>query len=486
METFGYAQFTIRLATALAALAIAAPVAEPFASGIEEAQAAYSADEIIVRARPGVSTVRLRDGLAVRGLSLGARIPHTRLFAVRTNPRSPAAAIRSLAQSALVAGATPNYIRRASAVPNDPYFASGEPYLTTIRMPQAWNLSHGSSAVIIAVVDTGVTPVADLAGQLLAGHNFVQDDEGLPDDYRVPDENDAHDNSLIGHGTLVAGIAAATTNNALGIAGVAWDASVLPVKVLNSHGAGTDLQIAAGIVWAVDHGANIVNLSLRGFAPGTALCDTVSYATSKGALVVAAAGNDGTGAPIYPAACPGAVAVSATDTNGDFASFSSYGPWVSLAAPGIQITSTRNNNLFGAESGTSLAAPIVAGVAALLSAQHPDWSPAQIALQLEQTAQDRGPVGVDPYYGHGLLDAYRALGGPAQSAVPARRDSFEPNDAPTQATSLPASARGTIAPEGDVDWYAVRVRAPGALAVQVDGPPFEPHVGPNFTPGLKI
>ncbi len=382
--------------------------------------------------------------------------------------------------------AMPNYVRRASAVPNDPYFALGEPYLRTIRMPQAWDLSHGSMSVTIAIVDTGVTAVADLSGQLLPGHNFVQDDESLPDDYRVPDENDASDSSGRGHGTLVAGIAAATTNNALGIAGVAWNTSVLPVKVLNSHGAGTDLQIAAGIVWAVDHGASIVNLSLRGFAPGTALCDTVSYATSKGALVVAAAGNDGTGAPIFPAACPGVLAVSATDTNGDFASFSSYGPWVSIAAPGIQITSTRADDGFGTGRGTSLAAPIVAGVAALLRVQHPDWSPAQVAWQLKQTAQDRGPVGVDPYYGHGLLDPYRALGGRARSAVPPSRDSLEPNDAPIQATLLSASTRGTIAPEGDVDWYAVQARAPGALTFEVDGPPYDARRGPNFNPVLKL
>lgn len=409
-----------------------------------------------------------------------------RLYAVRTNGRSPATAIRSLAHAALVAMAMPNYVRRASAVPNDPYFALGEPYLRTIRMPQAWDLSHGSMSVTIAIVDTGVTAVADLSGQLLPGHNFVQDDESLPDDYRVPDENDASDSSGRGHGTLVAGIAAATTNNALGIAGVAWNTSVLPVKVLNSHGAGTDLQIAAGIVWAVDHGASIVNLSLRGFAPGTALCDTVSYATSKGALVVAAAGNDGTGAPIFPAACPGVLAVSATDTNGDFASFSSYGPWVSIAAPGIQITSTRADDGFGTGRGTSLAAPIVAGVAALLRVQHPDWSPAQVAWQLKQTAQDRGPVGVDPYYGHGLLDPYRALGGRARSAVPPSRDSLEPNDAPIQATLLSASTRGTIAPEGDVDWYAVQARAPGALTFEVDGPPYDARRGPNFNPVLKL
>jgi len=198
---------------------------------------------------------------------------------------------------------------------------------------------------------------------------------------------------------LVAGIAAATTNNAVGIAGVAWDASVLPVKVLNSHGVGDDFQVAAGIVWAVDHGASIVNLSLGGPAESAGLCDAVDYASSMRVLVVVAAGNGHTGEPQYPAACPGAVAVSATDTNGDFASFSNYGPWVSLAAPGIQITSTRSNELYGAESGTSLAAPIVTGVAALLRAEHPDWNPTQIASHLEQTAQDQAPLASTPTTG---------------------------------------------------------------------------------------
>ena len=195
---------------------------------------------------------------------------------------------------------------------------------------------------------------------------------------------------------------------------------MLPVKVLNYYGPGDDFLIGKGIVWAADHGADIINLSLGGAAESGGLCEAVEYATSKGALVVAAAGNGEDRAAMYPAACPGAVAVTATDANGDFTYFSNYGRWVDLAAPGVQITSTRNDGGYLAEDGTSFAAPIVSGVAALVRAQHPGWSPGQIEARLAETAQDRGPAGHDSFYGHGLLDAYAALGGPPQApATPA-------------------------------------------------------------------
>jgi len=215
------------------------------------ARAAYSAHDIVVRAQAGVMTPRLRDRVSARGLSLGERIPHTRLFVVRTNGRSPSEAITALAHEAAVAAATPDYVRRAFETPNDPYFESSEPYFSTIRMPQAWDVSHGSRRVTVAIVDTGVAPVGDLTSQLLPGRNIVADN------------TDARDDSTVSHGTLVAGIAAATTNNGIGIAGVGWDVSVLPVKVLNAQGAGTDFQVATGITWAVDHGASRQPLARR-------------------------------------------------------------------------------------------------------------------------------------------------------------------------------------------------------------------------------
>src|SRR5215212_4525457 len=181
--------------------------------------------------------------------------------------------------------AGPNYVRRAFDVPNDPYFESAESYFGTVRLPQAWDLSHGSNGIVIAVVDTGVTSVGDLSTQVLPGRNVVGNNA------------DARDDSTISHGTLVAGVAAATTDNGIGIAGAAWNATVLPVKVLDSRGLGTDLQVADGIVWAVDHGAKVVNLSLGGPGEGPTLCNAVSYAVAHGAVVVASAGNQARNSP---------------------------------------------------------------------------------------------------------------------------------------------------------------------------------------------
>jgi subtilisin family serine protease len=436
---------------------------------------AYAADSILVRARPDVDASQLRSDLAAQGLAVVRHIPHTDLFAVQTHGRSPAAAIRSLAGERHVAAAMPNYIRQAFDVPNDPYFESSEGYLATVRLPQAWDVIHGSPGVIIAVVDTGVTAVADLSTQVLQGRSFVAGSA------------DARDNSTIGHGTLVAGVAAATTNNGIGIAGAAWNTSVLPVKVLDARGLGEDSQIAAGVAWAVDEGARVVNLSLGGPAAGQALCDAVSYANSRGALVIAAAGNGAASTPNYPAACPGAVAVSATDANGDFAYFSSFGASVSLAAPGVAILSTRGDNTYGTESGTSFSAPMVSAVAALVLGQHPDWSPSQVAAQLMDTAQDRGVSGVDPYYGHGLLDAYAALGGPGREAgTPPRGDVLEPNDTEANARPLLGPMTATISPEGDVDWYLANIRWPCIVSFSVEGGPVDPHLGPNFRPAVQL
>jgi subtilisin family serine protease len=188
---------------------------------------------------------------------------------------------------------------------------------------------------------------------------------------------------------------------------------VLPVKVLDARGVGDGLQVVSGIVWAVDHGARSSTCRSAGRARSS-LCDAVATPISRCARR-RAAGQQRHTTPNYPAACPGAVAVSATDTNGDFAYFSSYGTWVSLAAPGVAIVLDPRDNSYGSVSGTSFSAPIVSAVAALVLAQHPDWSPSRVATQLETRRRTAACSGVDPYYGHGLLDAYAALGGRLQA-----------------------------------------------------------------------
>ena len=237
-----------------------------------------------------------------------------------------------------------------------------------------------------------------------------------PDGY-IPAGN-ANVTDDFGHGTHVAGIAAAATNNGIGIAGISWGARVMPVKVLDQYGNGWYSDIADGIVYAADNGAKIINLSLGGAAASQTLCQAAAYAQQKGALLVAAAGNAGA-AVLYPAACDGVLAVAATDRSDQRASFSNYGPEVDLAAPGVDIYSTWPwLDGYFTKSGTSMAAPHVSGVAALVWSRWPEWTNMAVSRRITETAVDVDAAGWDPYTGWGRLDAAAAL---APSGDPARR-----------------------------------------------------------------
>ena len=306
-------------------------------------------------------------------------------------------------------------------------------------MPTAWSRSTGSTSQVVAVVDTGVNAAhPDLTGRVLAGHDFVNNDTNAADDN--------------GHGTMVAGIAAADTNNGVGIAGVAWTARILPVKVLDSTGEGLDSTIAEGVRWAADNGATVINLSLGGPGSSAVLHDAVTYAVGKRIPVVAAAGNTGDGTPQYPAADAAVIAVAAEAPDGGIASFSSFGDWVDVAAPGVGITSTYlGTSYVTGGAGTSFASPIVAGVAALVRTQHPAWTPTQIAARIEGSATDIGPPGVDPYDGHGLVDAGAAVGAPHTARFGGEFDDAE-TDTPSSARTLDTTTQYRTGP-GDVDWF---------------------------------
>jgi subtilisin family serine protease len=246
--------------------------------------------------------------------------------------------------------------------------------------------------------------------------NGADDDgDGYVDDWRgwdfVNGDNDPQDD--YGHGTHVSGIAAAASDNGIGIAGMAWGARIMPLKILDSGGNGSDSDVAAAMVWATDHGAQIINLSLGGDAPAAVMEAAVNYAYGHGVTVVAAAGNTGKPGVVYPAAYPNAIAVAATNSNDNHASFSSYGAEVDLAAPGVGIYSTywtrTGGSTYTSLSGTSMAAPHVAGVAALLASLPQFNTPDKIRLALEATALDLGPVCRDPYYGIGLVQAFDAV-----------------------------------------------------------------------------
>jgi thermitase len=228
-----------------------------------------------------------------------------------------------------------------------------------IDAPFAWAQTTGSAATRVAVLDTGIDlDHPDLAPSVVTSANFTDS----------PTADDRH-----GHGTHVAGVAAATGDNEEGVAGVAFNASLMNVKVLADSGAGSCATTAEGLVWAVDHRADVANLSLGGATSCSAQEAAIGYAVARGVLVTAAAGNGGGDAPLFPAAHPGVLAVAATDRSDLRAGFSNHGPWVDLAAPGVGILSTLPNHPsryavrdYGYMSGTSQAAPMVAGAAALL------------------------------------------------------------------------------------------------------------------------
>lgn len=314
-----------------------------------------------------------------------------------TGPQAAQAAVAAAQQTPDVVAVAMDQRRTISDLPesNDPGRAD-QWALTTLAAESTWAHSRGAG-VIVAVVDTGVSDQPDLAGQLLSGTDFV-----------TGSGNGTADGE--GHGTHVAGIIAAVANNHIGIAGIAPGVKILPVRVLDSTGSGSDSDVASGIVYAADHNANIINLSLGGPDQSSVLAAAVTYAQSKNVLVVAAAGNEAQSgdAPSYPAALPGVLAVAATDENNQVAYFSNTGSYVQVAAPGVDIWSTVPGG-YEEMSGTSMASPYAAGVAALVKSADPALTATQVAADVTATATDLGPKGRDNSYGAGLVNPFTAV-----------------------------------------------------------------------------
>ena len=297
--------------------------------------------------------------------------------------------------------AEPDFVAHAFFEPNDPGFESQWGAII-IQTPEAWDITTASPDVRIAVCDTGIDQNhADLMGKIVANKNFTSS-RSIDDKF--------------GHGTHVAGIAAAGSNNARGVAGVGFSSSLMNVKVHGDNGSGYYSWVAKGITWAADNGAKVINLSLGGPAGSGTLQKAINYAWDKGCVIVAAAGNDGNGNPSYPAYYDHCIAVAATDPNDSKATFSNHGFWVDVAAPGVDIYSTLPNHKnqmgprnYGTLSGTSMAAPHVAGVAALVWATEHGTNNSAVRVRIETTGDDlEGILGND---GMGRVNAYRAVGG---------------------------------------------------------------------------
>ncbi|MFC7528487.1 S8 family serine peptidase [Actinoplanes sp. GCM10030250] len=326
----------------------------------------------------GVNSLR---GAGVNGTAsaqlakLGART----VTVPRANSTAVAAELRS---DTAVAYVEEDAVMRAAVDPNDPFYPD-QTELPQITVPQAWDTTTGSE-ITVAVVDTGVSEIGDLAGAVLDGRDLVNDDYDASDDH--------------GHGTAVSSLIAARGNNGAGIAGVCWSCKILPVKVLNSEGSGHSTTTAAGIVWAADQGAKIINASLGGYGSNTVQADAVAYAQSRGAIVVAAAGNEAVGSKHYPAAYNGVVAVGGTDTSSDwFVGYdpgsgtfygSNYGPdWVDVAAPWCTYALDLATAGYDYFCGTSAATPLVSGTLALMKSRQPGARNAALLYSLTRTAK---------------------------------------------------------------------------------------------------
>jgi len=281
---------------------------------------------------------------------------------------------------------------------NDPFL--GEQYaLEKVEAVKAWDTNQGKQTVKIAIVDTGVDlEHPDLKAKLLNGYNALEQGKPPKDDSR--------------HGTHVAGIAAAIGNNGVGVSGLAVNCSIIPVRALGSNG-GTLETVSDGLVWAANNGADVVNMSLGSYTENKTLEEAVKYALSKNVVLVATMGNNSMEKKRYPAAYPGMIAVGATDKNDKIASYSNFGPWMTVSAPGTDIFSTlptyMSPNGYGKMSGTSMAAPLVTGLAGLIRSQQNGLNPAGVAKVLQDTADDLGDQGYDKYYGAGRINAFKAV-----------------------------------------------------------------------------
>lgn len=355
---------------------------------------------LLVRFRGGLSTScqsRIARGFGGR---LGPAIPRTGVRVVSV-PRSASveAVARAFAARPEVEFAEPDLRVPPDATPNDPFYAS-EWHLGAISAPTAWDYTTGSPNVIIAILDSGVfAGHPDLTDKIVPGWNTY--------------DNTADTSDVYGHGTAVAGAAAASTHNGVGVASVAWGCRIMPMRVTDTSGYGYSSAISAALTWAADHGARVANISFK-MSTSTTVKTAAQYFASKGGVVCVSAGNDAT----FTTAAdnPYVLTVTASQSGDTLATFTSTGNNTDLAAPGVSVYTTNRSGGYSFGSGTSFSAPIVAGAAALVISVAPQLSSSEVMDVLKRSADDFGPAGWDAGWGAGRLNVGRALASLGASA----------------------------------------------------------------------
>jgi serine protease len=394
--------------------------------GAASVDAPMEPGEVMVKYREGASSAGLGALMRSVNASIEKKLPFPDMELLELKGISVDDALAKLRSSRLVESASPNYIRSINFVPDDPDFDKQWNFNDPaqggdIHMVQAWDIERGGNpGAVVAVVDSGVAYRAgDGFTQCpdLAATNFVQGYDYVNNDAFADDDN--------GHGTHVCGTIAQSTNNGTYVAGVAFNCSIMPVKVMDSSGKGTDDDIIRGIKFAADNGANVINMSLGSYGANPSLEEAVNDAASKGVVICASTGNEGREGIYYPAAYTECMAVGATNRSKVRASYSNYGNEIDVVAPGgqgpsdwiWQVTYQTAGNpgspfVLKGMDGTSMACPHVAGLAALIKSHNPTWTRTDIRTAIEKTCRDLGTTGWDEETGWGLIDAAAALGAP--------------------------------------------------------------------------
>ncbi|WP_426337960.1 S8 family serine peptidase [Pseudoduganella sp. S-14] len=390
---------TISTLSAAIATAIATLAAPAFAAQAED----YAQGRIIVEPRAGLAVAEMTKILKANGAGKAQKLGQSNIHVIEVAHGSEKAITAKLKNNPHFKFAELDQRVAVSATANDPYLGS-EWHISKIGANTAWDNTQGSG-VTIAILDSGMDAAhPDLAANAVAGYNAY--------------DNNTNTADVCGHGTKAAGSAAATINNTAGVAGVAGQAKIMPVRIAyNSSGTcyAYFSTMASGVTWAADHGARVVNISYANVPTSSAVQSAANYLKGKGGLLFVSAGNYNRDEGFTPTDTM--IPVSATDSYDNRASFSSYGAFVALAAPGAGIYTTVQGGTYGAVNGTSFASPVAAGVAALVMAANPSLTADQVKNILFTTAVDLGTAGRDIYFGYGRVNASAAVA--AAKAAPA-------------------------------------------------------------------